>query len=167
MVLCSIYCMPSRPLIGAQTPIPLQQAQHNHRTSFTDTILTTLSIPTPLSPPTGTMTEVEDSSTAPAEPLDLVRLCLDEVVHVKLRGDRELKGRLHAYDSHCNLVLGDIEEIVYVVEEDEQGEDAVRTVKKKSEMLFVRGMFLLFFLRAFSLLGEGIVGLREWCPARG
>ena len=30
------------------------------------------------------------------EPLDLVRLCIDEVVIVKLRGDRELKGRLHA-----------------------------------------------------------------------
>ena len=30
-----------------------------------------------------------------AEPLDLVRLSLDEIVFVKLRGDRELKGRLH------------------------------------------------------------------------
>jgi hypothetical protein len=29
------------------------------------------------------------------EPLDLVRLCIDELVVVKLRGDRELKGRLH------------------------------------------------------------------------
>lgn len=29
------------------------------------------------------------------EPLDLVRLCIDEFVVVKLRGDRELKGRLH------------------------------------------------------------------------
>jgi U6 snRNA-associated Sm-like protein LSm3 len=30
-----------------------------------------------------------------SEPLDLVRLSLDEKVYVKLRGDRELKGRLH------------------------------------------------------------------------
>lgn len=30
-----------------------------------------------------------------AEPLDLVRLSIDEIVFVKLRGDRELKGRLH------------------------------------------------------------------------
>lgn len=29
------------------------------------------------------------------EPLDLVKLLLDEIVFVKLRGDRELKGRLH------------------------------------------------------------------------
>jgi len=29
------------------------------------------------------------------EPLDLVKICVDEIVIVKLRGDRELKGRLH------------------------------------------------------------------------
>lgn len=33
-----------------------------------------------------------------------------------------------AYDSHCNLVLGDVEETVYVVEEDED-EDGDETVK--------------------------------------
>lgn len=42
------------------------------------------------------MADVDDGASAPvSEPLDLVRLCLDEVVFVKLRGDRELKGRLH------------------------------------------------------------------------
>lgn len=44
------------------------------------------------------MSDTEDP-TAPTnpvnEPLDLVRLSLNEVVFVKLRGDRELKGRLH------------------------------------------------------------------------
>lgn len=84
------------------------------------------------------MADVGEESTTVAEPLDLVRLLLDEVVFVKLRGDRELKGRLHAYDSHCNLVLGDVEETVYVVDEDEDDEE-IRTVSKKSEMLFVRG----------------------------
>jgi U6 snRNA-associated Sm-like protein LSm3 len=90
------------------------------------------------------MADVEDGASAPvSEPLDLVRLCLDEIVFVKLRGDRELKGRLHvisssqysawtlliclqAYDSHCNLVLGDVEETVYVVEEDEEEEEVLR-----------------------------------------
>ncbi len=43
------------------------------------------------------MADVDDGASAPvSEPLDLVRLCLDEIVFVKLRGDRELKGRLHA-----------------------------------------------------------------------
>lgn len=41
-----------------------------------------------------TMADNEDTG-APSEPLDLVRLSLDEIVFVKLRGDRELKGRLH------------------------------------------------------------------------
>lgn len=29
------------------------------------------------------------------EPLDLIRLSLDEKIYVKLRGDRELRGKLH------------------------------------------------------------------------
>lgn len=42
------------------------------------------------------MAEIGDGDAAPvSEPLDLVRLSLDEIVFVKLRGDRELKGRLH------------------------------------------------------------------------
>lgn len=46
------------------------------------------------------MADVDDGAAAPvSEPLDLVRLCLDEVVFVKLRGDRELKGRLHVRSS--------------------------------------------------------------------
>lgn len=42
------------------------------------------------------MAEADDNG-APSvsEPLDLVRLSLDETVFVKLRGDRELRGRLH------------------------------------------------------------------------
>ncbi|KAK4631463.1 putative U6 snRNA-associated Sm-like protein LSm3 [Fulvia fulva] len=85
------------------------------------------------------MAEPEDAGANPVnEPLDLVRLSLNEIVFVKLRGDRELQGRLHAYDSHCNLVLGDVSETVYVVDEEDEQEN-VRTVKKQSEMLFVRG----------------------------
>ena len=42
------------------------------------------------------MADVEDSTANPVnEPLDLVRLSLNEIVFVKLRGDRELQGRLH------------------------------------------------------------------------
>ena len=29
------------------------------------------------------------------EPMDLVRFCIDERVYIKLRGDRELFGKLH------------------------------------------------------------------------
>jgi U6 snRNA-associated Sm-like protein LSm3 len=41
------------------------------------------------------MADHEDEGTSVSEPLDLVRLLIDEFVFVKLRGDRELKGRLH------------------------------------------------------------------------
>jgi small nuclear ribonucleoprotein (snRNP)-like protein len=42
------------------------------------------------------MSDVEDGGPSRSEePLDLVRLCLDEIVFVKLRGDRTLSGRLH------------------------------------------------------------------------
>ncbi|KKA29595.1 hypothetical protein TD95_005283 [Thielaviopsis punctulata] len=80
----------------------------------------------------------DDEATHVSEPLDLVRLLLDEVVFVKLRGDRELKGKLYGYDSHCNLVLGDVEETIYVLEEDEEDEE-LKTISRKAEMLFVRG----------------------------
>ncbi|KAJ9068147.1 U4/U6-U5 snRNP complex subunit lsm3 [Entomophthora muscae] len=74
------------------------------------------------------------------EPLDLVRLSLDERLYVKMRGDRELKGRLHAYDQHMNMVLGDVEEIITVVEVDENTmEETFRNVHRKMDMLFVRG----------------------------
>lgn len=36
------------------------------------------------------------------EPLDLVRLSLDERIYVKMRNDRELRGRLHV--NICNFV---------------------------------------------------------------
>ena len=42
------------------------------------------------------------------------------------------------YDSHCNLVLGEVEETIYMLDEEEES-DEVRTMKKQSEMLFVRG----------------------------
>lgn len=45
------------------------------------------------------MADSGDQGDSVSEPLDLVRLSLDEIVFVKLRGDRELKGRLHVRDA--------------------------------------------------------------------
>lgn len=66
------------------------------------------------------------------EPLDLIRYQLDESVLVKLRGAREMKGKLQGYDSHCNMVLSDAQETIY-------GENEEDTIVKKTEMVFVRG----------------------------
>ena len=74
------------------------------------------------------------------EPLDLIRLSLDERVYVKCRGERELRGKLHAYDQHLNMVLGDVEETVTSQDIDpETSEEIIRTSKRTIEMLFVRG----------------------------
>lgn len=61
---------------------------------------------------------------------------------VKLRGDRELTGVLHAYDGHMNLILSDVEETIMIVDPIEggmEGQGAVKVAKRKMEMLFVRG----------------------------
>mmetsp|Transcript_1978 Transcript_1978/g.4491 ORF Transcript_1978/g.4491 Transcript_1978/m.4491 type:complete len:99 (-) Transcript_1978:70-366(-) len=74
------------------------------------------------------------------EPLDLLRLSLDERIYVKMRGDRELRGKLHAYDQHLNMILGDVEEVITVVEYDEDTyEEHVKMTKRNVEMLYVRG----------------------------
>ncbi|VVA95533.1 unnamed protein product [Arabis nemorensis] len=74
------------------------------------------------------------------EPLDLIRLSLDERIHVKLRSDRELRGKLHAFDQHLNMILGDVEEVITTVEiDDETYEEIVRMTKRTIQFLFVRG----------------------------
>ena len=74
------------------------------------------------------------------EPLDLIRLSLDERIYVKMRNDRELRGRLHAYDQHLNMILGDVEETVTTLEIDEETyEEIYKQTKRNIAMLFVRG----------------------------
>ena len=38
------------------------------------------------------------------EPLDLLRLSLDERIYVKMRGDRELRGKLHVSNVHATSI---------------------------------------------------------------
>lgn len=74
------------------------------------------------------------------EPLDLIRLSLDEDVLVKCKGNRELHGKLHAYDAHLNLVLGNVEEIYQHIQiGEETGEEMIQEQRRKIELLFVRG----------------------------
>ncbi|KAJ1365178.1 U4/U6-U5 snRNP complex subunit lsm3 [Parelaphostrongylus tenuis] len=74
------------------------------------------------------------------EPLDLIKLSLDERVYVKMRNDREIRGRLHAYDQHLNMILSNVEETVTTSEVDEESfEEIYRQTKRNIPMLYVRG----------------------------
>lgn len=75
-------------------------------------------------------------STKVSEPLDLIKQNLDEQVFVKLRGYREMVGKLHAYDSHCNMVLGDATEKIYAMDEDTS---EISFTEEKHTLVFVRG----------------------------
>ncbi len=44
-------------------------------------------------------------------PMDLLGRSLKSQVLVKLKGDRELRGRLRGYDQHLNLILDDAEDL--------------------------------------------------------
>ncbi|PPR04036.1 hypothetical protein CVT24_010611 [Panaeolus cyanescens] len=84
---------------------------------------------------------MDASVTGIQEPLDLIRLSLSERVFVKLRGDRELSGILHAYDGHMNLIMSDVEETIMIVDPEStlNGRGVVNVAKRKLDMLFVRG----------------------------
>jgi len=84
--------------------------------------------------------EQQSSVTTVKEPLDLIRLSLDEKVYVKLRNYRELRGVLHAFDQHLNMVLSDAEETITTVEVDEETyEEVYKTTKRTIPFLFIRG----------------------------
>ena len=42
-------------------------------------------------------------------------------IHVKLRGDRKIYGKLHIYDQRLNMIVGDIEVIINTVVIDDKG----------------------------------------------
>nr|XP_022914620.1 sm-like protein LSM3A [Onthophagus taurus] len=73
-------------------------------------------------------------------PKDLLRLSLGERIYVKTQQNRELSGKLHAYDEHVNMVLGDAEETItsYEMDNETYGEISLFT-KRAIPMLFVRG----------------------------
>ncbi|TRM68099.1 hypothetical protein BD626DRAFT_450405 [Schizophyllum amplum] len=85
---------------------------------------------------------MDAASTSIQEPFDLIRLSLSERVFVKLRGDRQVEGILHAYDGHMNLILSEVEETIMILDVPEgapESQGTVKVAKRKMGMLFVRG----------------------------
>ena len=46
------------------------------------------------------------------KPLELLSKSLDQRVLIKLKGNRELRGRLIGFDQHMNLILENAEEVI-------------------------------------------------------
>lgn len=84
--------------------------------------------------------EAGDGTVTLSEPFDLIRLCLNERIWLRMRNNREVSGILHGYDQHLNMILSDVDEIttVYTVDQ-ETFEERYERKKRKMEMLFIRG----------------------------
>jgi small nuclear ribonucleoprotein len=65
-------------------------------------------------------------------PFDLLNSAMQKSVLVRLKGSRDLRGKLAAFDQHMNLVLEDAEEL--------EGDD----VKAKIGNVIVRGDNILY-----------------------
>ena len=70
-----------------------QSTQHTYTRTDTDTDKQTKQIDR----------QIEMSFSAVEQPLDLIRLSLGEKIYVKLRGGREVHGRLHVNTTHKTI----------------------------------------------------------------
>lgn len=74
------------------------------------------------------------------QPIDLVKLSLGENVHIKCKGNRDLNGKLHAFDQHLNLVLESVDETLsYLETNPETLEESLRIIKRQYELIYIRG----------------------------
>jgi len=65
---------------------------------------------------------VNKMATLMNKPLELLSKSLDMRVLIKLKGGRELRGKLRGFDQHMNLVLEDAEEVKIA----EEGQEIIK-----------------------------------------
>jgi len=58
------------------------------------------------------MSSTKDKRLNKERPMDLLSMSLNNIVLVKLKGGRQLRGKLKNYDAHLNLTLDEAEEII-------------------------------------------------------
>ncbi|KAK1937516.1 LSM domain containing protein [Babesia divergens] len=84
--------------------------------------------------------------------MDMIRLNLDETIYIKCKGGREIVGRLHAYDEHCNMVLSNAKEtITTVVVNPDTKEEETKVTNRDSGTVFVRGDALILLSHAEAI----------------
>ena len=70
----------------------------------------------------------------------MIKDSLKKQIYIKLRNDRELVGKLDAYDQHLNMILEDAEETHTSVELDEETyEQVYKQNKRIMPLVFIRG----------------------------
>lgn len=62
------------------------------------------------------------------EPLELLKTCVGNIIHVRLRNNTKINGKLIAYDEHMNLMLKDTDILK---------DQTDRTIHKK--LMYLRG----------------------------
>lgn len=87
------------------------------------------------------------------EPMDLFKFALNEQLYIKCRHNRELHGKLIAFDNHFNLLLSDVEEIYREEEVDQSGRVQTKQNKRKMPMLYMRGDAIILV----SPVAKGII----------
>uniref|UniRef100_A0AC34EZS6 U6 snRNA-associated Sm-like protein LSm3 n=1 Tax=Panagrolaimus sp. ES5 TaxID=591445 RepID=A0AC34EZS6_9BILA len=81
-----------------------------------------------------------DLTTNVEEPIDFVRLALNEHVMIKMRQDRHIFGILQSFDQHLNLIISDVVETVNTSEIDpDSAEEIIHTTTREIPLLYVRG----------------------------
>lgn len=70
----------------------------------------------------------------------MIKLNINRQIYIKLRNDRELTGKLSAFDQHLNMILENAEETHTSIELDEETfEQVYKQNKRTMPMVFIRG----------------------------
>lgn len=84
-------------------------------------------------------------------PLQFLRISIEDEVIIELKDNRTIRGILHSFDEHMNLLIGDSEETITRTEVNADGTKTKITEEPKHrQLLFVRGDTVIALANAFQ-----------------